>query len=442
VIAEVSPPATVPAVAADEAQARLAEANAQLAELEADLEAAGHPAGFPAATRLINWKPLERIFSSGLVNHLGTPYEDGLYPRQAKRLEVEAVNRTADLFRAPAGDRWGYVASGGSEAILWGLRLARRRLDGAVVLHSSAAHPAIPDAVETLAMPFVELGTDRYGEMDYADLAEQVRQLRRHPIVVVANAGTTWTEAVDDVRKINAVLDRNFIPARNRLVLVDAALSGFTLATMDPNDRPGFDLADGAQMVVVSTHKYLGTPVPGSFVVTLKSLVSIGPKVGYTGSQHTTLTSSRNGHAAIAGWYALKVLGEDGLAATVRDSRDVASYLKRRLDEIGWRAERRPNAITVTLDAPPEAIRRQHHLQEIAGESHVVCVHGFTRQHADQIIARLTLERRSAAAAEPAAPADPAGAGQNAATNGRRRIFPPRQRAEPDAPLAIEGASR
>src|SRR6185503_2431460 len=133
---------------------------------------------------------------------------DGLYPRHAKDFEREAIDWLADLFCAPANDRWGYVTSGASEAIIWALWLARRRLPKAIVLYSSAAHDAVPDAIDLVAMDAVELGVDEHGEVDYADLAVQAERHRDRPIVVVANAGTTWTEAVDDVHRIRRALQQ------------------------------------------------------------------------------------------------------------------------------------------------------------------------------------------------------------------------------------------
>lgn len=424
---------------------RLSYAAGRLAELKRRLAALDHAPGFPAATKGVDWTALLEIVAAGLLNHLHDAYTDGLYPRQAKDFEREALGWLADLFRAPADDRWGYVTSGASEAIIWALRLARQRLPKAIVVHSSASHDAVPDAIDLVAMEAVELGVDEHGEMDYADLAGQAALRRDRPIVVVANAGTTWTEAVDDVRQIHKALDQARIPARNRFIIVDAAFAAYAMATRDPADRPGFDLADGAHVVLASAHKDPGSPFPAAAVITFQSLIPPAPTVGYTRSRHTTLTSSRNGHAVLALWLALITLGVAGFAARAAQGRAVAAHLHRRLTAIGWRARRRPHAVTVVFDAPPQHVRDRFHLAEIDGESHCVCVEGVTYDLADEIVAAIAeaTGRRPAATAKPAKdsePADPAAPAETTAPNGRgsKRLFG--QRAAAQQVRASDGA--
>jgi histidine decarboxylase len=419
---------------------------ARLQELEARMEAAGQPIGFPAS-RLVTWTRLAGLFTGGLINNPGDPDTAGLYPRHVKDLEGELIGQLADLFRAPADDRWGYVTSGATEGILWAMRLARRRMTGLkpIVLYSSAAHVSVPDAVDTLDLPSIVLAADEHGELDYTDLETQVAGRRDRAIIVVATAGTTWTEAVDDVRRITAVLDRQQIPAVRRFVLVDAAFAGIPLALLDPNDRPGFDFADGASAVIVSSHKFVGSSMPGGAVLTLESLVHAKAPVGYIGAPHTTLLFSRNGQAVIAFWYAVNKLGWAQIADIAADCRDVARYLHARLTAIGWNAWRNPHAMTVTLDAPPELVRARHRLADIDGHSHMVCGPGITRSRVDTVIADLTAATRRpdpspaqapSAPAGPAATPAPAAAGALEAPPDGRRILPRPRRRGADAPGA------
>jgi histidine decarboxylase len=283
------------------------------------------------------------------------------------------------------------VTGGATEGTLYGLWLARRLHPRAVVFHSTASHPSVAKAIDVLGMRSVVLRADEHGELDYADLADQVGRRRHRPIIVVANVGTTMTEAVDDVRQILGVLDAAAVPAGRRFVLADAALSGIPLALLDPTDRPGFDLADGADAVVVSGHKFLSTPMPCAVVVVKASTMGrAAPIVAYTGSPDTTISSSRNGHAALAVWYALTLLGREGLAARVRRSRELATYLHTRLGELGWPAWRRPNAMTVTLATPPAAVRAGWALASQDGRSHIVCVPGVARERLDTLLTDLT----------------------------------------------------
>ncbi len=403
---------------------------ARLAELNGRLDAsASATLGFPAGGDL-DWSPLAPIFSRGLLNNLGDPYIDGLYPLHVKDFEREAVDFLADLFRAPAGDRWGYVTGGATEGTLHGLWLARRLHPRAVVYHSAAAHPSVAKAVDVLGMRSLVLRTDAHGELDYTDLAEQVGRLRRRPAVVVANVGTTMSETTDDVRQILAALDSVPMPPGRRFVFADAALSGIPLGLLDPADRPGFDLHDGADALVVSGHKFLATPMPCAVVVVRASTVAhAAPVVAYTGSPDTTISSSRNGHAALAIWYALTVLGRDGLTARAGQSRELAAYLHGRLAELGWPADRRPHAMTVTLAAPPAPLRARWRLAVHECRSHIVCAPGVTRQLLDDFLDALCGDK---ADSEDAAPAT---------ANGKRGLLPRQFRRGAPAAATTGGAT-
>ncbi|GIF74149.1 aminotransferase class V-fold PLP-dependent enzyme [Asanoa siamensis] len=403
--------------------------SARLARLTGRLDGIGDALGFPAACD-VDWSPLAEIFTRGLLNNLGDPFVDGLYPFHTKDVERDAIGIIADLFHAPADDRWGYVAGNASEAALYGLDLAARLHPNAVVLHSAAAHPAISKAARLARLRSVVLRTDPRGELDYDDFADQVAARRDRPIVVVANAGSTFSEAVDDVRRITTILDELAVPSERRLVLVDAALSGIPLATLDPTERPGFDFADGADCIFVSGHKFLATPMPCAAVIVRASLRARAPVVSYTGAPDATISTSRNGHAALAVWYALTIFGRDGLTARAVNARDLAAHLHTALGEQGWPAWRNPHAMTVTLATPPHDIRGRWGLADHGGRSHIVCAPGVTRDRVTTFLAEL--------ADHTPTPEPGRVNGQAVNVNGRRV---PRQ-LRPSAPAAVGGDHR
>lgn len=353
--------------------------------------------GFPAATDL----DLGALapFLRFMVNNLGDPGTDGAYPIHTKAQEREAVTTIADLLRAPAGDRWGYVTGGASEGTEHALHLARTRHPDAIAYHSSAAHHCIPQAIDRLGIPSVIVRADDRGEIDYDDLLHVIDQHRHRPAVVIANIGTAVTEAVDDVRRVTAILDRAAVT--RRWVHADAALSGIPLALLDPARRPGFDFADGADSVVASGHKFLGSPIPYGVLIVRDSLRPDGGRPAtYTGSPNTTLTNSRSGLAALILWYTLRSHGHQ-LAQRARDCRDLADYTVRQLTGIGIPAWRHPHAFTVVFPTPPAAITDRWVLADTGGISHVMCMPGVTRAHIDRLVTDLTATGPGAPPAPP-----------------------------------------
>jgi len=348
--------------------------------------AAGRNIGFPAATDL-DYSPLAP-FLGYMLNNLGDPAQDGAYPIHAKRFERDVVDAMADLLRAPTGDRWGYVTGGATEGTEYALHLARTLYPDAIVYYSRAAHHSVTGVVQRLGLDSVVLRTHDHGEVIYADLAHQVGLRRDRPAVVVANAGTALDEAVDDTRVITVTLDG--LAIGRRWIHVDAALAGIPLALLGPDDRPGFDLADGADSIVASGHKWLGIPLPCGVVLTRASRhAALARAATYTGSPDSTISNSRSGLAVLAWWWAWHSLGIDGHRARAEAARSVAAHAYQRLIDAGIDARRLPRAVTVTIPTPPAVVTARWPLAAHGKRSHLVCVPGVTTGHVDAFITDL-----------------------------------------------------
>jgi histidine decarboxylase len=190
------------------------------------------------------------------------------------------------------------------------------------------------------------------------------------------------TEAVDCVHTIRQVLrDAAILDA---YVHADAALAGIPLALLDPAHRPGLDMADGADSVAVSGHKFIGSPYPCGVLITRRTLHErMARPVDYIGGVDATITGSRSGHAPLQLWYALNRLGRDGLRRRAEQARALAAYAVERLDAVGVPAWRHPHAFTVVLPTPPPDVVRRWNLASADGISHIVCMPGVTREQVD-----------------------------------------------------------
>jgi len=364
-----------------------------LAALAAHLDAdRSTNVGFPS-TFDIDYTPLWPFFNR-VLNNVGDPFQPSAFPANTKHLEQEVIAFLADLLRAPASDRWGYVTTGGTEGNEYGLLLGRSLHPDAMTYYSQAAHYSVPKLVDKLRMPAIALRAATDGQIDLRDLRCALRTHRDKPAIVVATIGTTMTEAVDDVTAIRRVLTD--VPIRHAHIHADAALSGLPLALVSPGCRPGFDLADGADSISVSGHKFVGSPFPCGVVITRESLRSrIGAPVDYIASADTTLGGSRSGHAPLLLWYAINTFGMEGLRARAQQSRHVAAYAHARLHQIGWRASRHPHAFTVVFDTPPAPVARTWRLATSNGQSHLICMPGVSPAQIDQFVADLMVSRRS-----------------------------------------------
>ncbi|WP_142686974.1 histidine decarboxylase [Chitinophaga polysaccharea] len=317
------------------------------------------------------------------LNNLGDPFVPSTYAVGSREMEKQVVSFFADLFRAPENNWWGYVTNGGSEGNLYGLYLARELYPKGMVYYSEATHYSVQKNLHLLNMPGIIIRTLPNGEIDYDDLENTICMNRHLPVIMLANIGTTMTEARDDVKRIMGILKHLAIP--HYYIHADGALSGSYSAFLEP--RPAFDFADGADSIAISGHKFIGSPIPCGVVVAKKSNHDrIARSVSYIGSMDTTITGSRNGHSPLFLWYALKSLGRNGLKERAMHSLAMAAYAVERLNENGIPAWRNPGAITVVFPDPPANVRRKWQLASESGCSHIICMPNVSKEQVDEFV--------------------------------------------------------
>lgn len=348
--------------------------------------------GFPRAQDFPNTERIDDLLRRPF-NNVGDPYVDGVYPKHTKRQEVEVVEYVADLLRAPKS-RWGYVASGGTEATIAALRIARSVLPRALVYFAESAHPSVAIATDMLGLDSVVLKTTPPRDtLDYDDLRFQIAVHRDRPAIVVATAGTTMTESIDSVGLVKAILSDARIP---HFIHVDAALSGIALALLPPEQKPAFDFSDGADTMTVSGHKFFGVPMPCAALITQGDIHKrVARTVNYIGTPLSTIATSRNGHAPVLWRYAIEHWGTDGLRQRAELARAEAEYTRSRLrSELGWDCLVNPHAMTVVLLDPVKRslIDKWALALDDFGRSHVITMPGVPRAHIDEFIQDLVRE--------------------------------------------------
>lgn len=343
--------------------------------------------GFPGATD-ISFADLAEWLTGQLLNNIGDPWDVGHGRNHTKPIEQQVVHTIAGLLRAPEG-HWGYITTGATEGTLHALDDAWQRYPDCVVYASAAAHYSVAKAARLLKLPLVLLRTDDAGRMDIDHLRRELLRRYDRAAMIVATAGTTMTEAVDDVAAITTACDE--LGIQRRRIHVDAALSGVPLALLPEPDRPSFDFTAGATSMVVSGHKFLSTLTPCGVLIYKQPPYATGSVVAYTGSIDTTITGSRSGHTPLLLWWVLATQGEEGLRRRAEDARALAIYTHDRLREIGWPTGRNRHAFTVTLASPPPAVRAKWVLADDGQVAHIICMPGVTRPQIDEFLTDLTV---------------------------------------------------
>jgi histidine decarboxylase len=239
--------------------------------------------------------------------------------------------------------------------------------------------------------------SDPDGRIDLEDLRETIRIHRDVPPIIFANVGTTVKGAVDDLAGIKKIL--HDLAISQYYLHVDAALSGMILPFVE-NPQP-WDFSHGAHSISISGHKMIGAPIPCGVVLAKKKNVErIARQIEYVGTLDTTIPGSRNAFAPLMLWYAFHTVGEEGIRQSVKQCLDMADYAVARFGEIGRRAWRHPNSVTVVFDRPSPAIVHKWQLAVQHGVAHIITMPHVTRDQLDRFVADLAHDESPAAPTE------------------------------------------
>jgi tyrosine decarboxylase/aspartate 1-decarboxylase len=285
---------------------------------------------------------------------LETNLGDPAWCRGAQEAERQALAAIAGLLRGPPASA-GLFVSGGAEANLTGLRIARRSGLREVILPRSA-HFSFVKACDLLDMEprWADLRPDHT-----VDPASVEAQLSPNTAAIVAIAGTTELGVVDPVPELAALAREGGVHLH-----VDAAYGGFVIPFLQRlgESLPAFDLAvEGVGSLTIDPHKMGLAPIPaGCLLVQDRDLlqrISVPTPYVSTDAQ-ASLVGTRPGAAAAAAHAVLQHLGESGYMEVVGRCMANARLLARLLREAGLPPVMEPVLPVVAVPVPkPERVR-------------------------------------------------------------------------------------
>jgi histidine decarboxylase len=321
-------------------------------------------------------------FNEFHLNNAGDPYIESPYALNTHAEERKVVDFFAELFRAPPGNTWGYVTTGGTAGNHYAMGLARMLLPDAPIFYSSATHYSLDKITRLLSAKRVKIASHEDGTIDLQDLEAKLKANESKSAIVLANIGTTMTGAVDDVPGILRAIESS--GTTQHYLHSDAALSGMILPFVD-NPQP-FDFEAGANSVSVSLHKMFGLPWPAGVVLAEKDKVDrLAMGVEYIRSLDTTLEGSRNGHSPLYAYARIRDLGMEGFREQVQGALQNAEYAVNQLKSIGVQAWRNQNSVTVVFKAPKE-VANEWGLATQEDKAHLITMPNISRQQIDELV--------------------------------------------------------
>ncbi len=310
------------------------------------------------------------------------PGDPATYPTVAD-LESEAVDLLGSL--AGLADPAGYVASGGTEANIQAVRIARERAtttDPNVVVPASA-HFSFQKAADLLG---VELRITPLDEDRRADPAAVAAAVDEDTAMVLGVAGSTEYGRVDPIPALGhiaASVDATFH--------VDAAWGGFLLPFTDREWN--FEHAP-VDTMTVDPHKVGQAAIPaGGLLVRDASLLDeLAVDTPYLESKsQATLTGTRSGAGVASAVAAMRELWPEGYRANYERSMVNAEWLADRLEDCNARVVEPslPLVAAETDDRLFEALREDGWRISRTGDGklRVVCMPHVTRRMLESFVA-------------------------------------------------------
>ncbi len=318
------------------------------------------------------------------ANNVGDPFGYSRYQANTHETEREVVRTVAELMRLAPDEAWGYVTAGGTEGNMYGIYVGREMLREPIAYFSQDTHYSVLKILHILNIRNIMIRSQENGEIDYDDLRESIRINRDAPALIVANIGTTMKGAVDDLERIQGIVEE--LALTRYYIHADAALSGMILPFVDDPQPFGFDC--GIHSIAVSGHKMIGSPLPCGVVITRREYTAqIGRAIEYVGALDTTLLGSRNAITPMIIWYSLTKHGRDGFRQIVAEMLDTAEYAVQRFNANGIPAWRTRNSPIVVIPRPSPQVLFQWQLAPLGDIAHLITMPHVTREMIDEVIA-------------------------------------------------------
>lgn len=315
-------------------------------------EDASYASGRVLSSMCTSPHPLAReVFMRFLESNLG---DTGIF-RGSKQIEELAVKEIGGLLGC--GEASGFIVSGGTEANLLALWVARELSKKREVIVPESAHFSFDKAAGVLGLRLVRARVGKGGSVEAEDVE---RRLSSRTSAIVGVAGSTEYGAVDNMASLARIAEEENIHLH-----VDAAFGGFVIPFLRElgYSLPEFDFSlAGVSSITVDPHKMGLVPVPTGCILfrkawQLRSIESIAPYL--IERRQYTLLGTRTGAGAASALAMLKHLGKKGYREVVKQCMEVTEHLYSKIASLGFKVlEPKMNLLVFSPPQVEEVARR------------------------------------------------------------------------------------
>lgn len=304
--------------------------------------------------------------------------------------ESKVLNFIAGLYHIPDDEWFGYIGSGSTEANIFGLYLARELYPDGILYCSDKSHYSIFKASKILKLELCCIPSHVTGEINIGVLEKEIKKNLDRPVILNLNIGTTMSGAIDKIEPIVTMLENYDV--QNHYIHCDAALFGMMLPFIDNSPLPTFK--NPIDSLVISGHKFIGSPMPCGLILTKKQYVDkISKPVEYAKTPDVTIAGIRNGHTALIMWHAIQSRGKQGFARETKLCIENARFLYDNLININYPTKINDYSNIVLLKKPSQAIVDKWDLATEGEWAHVVVMQHVNRKSLTEFIHDISVQQ-------------------------------------------------
>ena len=248
----------------------------------------------------------------------------------------------------------GGILSGGTEANITALWLARNITGKKKVIFPKSAHFSFHKACDILAMEPVMVDLNENFTIDIDQVAAKIDD---ELCAIVGIAGTTELGAVDDIPALAELVPEN------AFLHVDAAFGGFVLPFLENSPKFDFSIPEVAS-INSDPHKMGMATIPsGALLVREREWIRRIHKDAHyldMSGQLSALSGTRSSAAVAATYAAMRSLGRDGYVKLVEQCMDVTGYALQKARKLGLKPVMEPLMNILCLYVPePRSIQKK-----------------------------------------------------------------------------------
>jgi glutamate/tyrosine decarboxylase-like PLP-dependent enzyme len=201
---------------------------------------------------------------------------------------------------------------------------------------------------------------NEFQQMDTVKLIETIQKdvaEGKHPFMITANAGSTGTGAIDDLKKVGEIAK-----AHHLWFHVDGAYGGAVI--VDDELKYLLNGIDESDSITIDIHKWFSVPMATSmfitkhkdilsqtFRITADYMPKEADQLAVTDPYTHSIQWSRR-FIGLKFYLSLLMLGWEGLAKMIRSTTEVGELLKSKLTKAGWRVLNRTEMPIAVFDHP------------------------------------------------------------------------------------------